>query len=580
LPFSKVALLVAIAATVLSIGTTPARAAAASTAPYVLDHAWRLSGGWAPSTNFPQAVAVGPNETVYVLESSGGVVTIYDRNGTGYYFFGKGPYPIEHIQQGYDLEVETNGNILVADSNGIERFAKNGTWVNSFGPSSPAGAIALAPDGSVYVYVTDGPAGARIEHYAAAGGLLGSIGSPGTGDGQVTGTTDIDVLASGDVVAADGSRVQVIDPTGTFLRSWTLPSSTTGPAGIDIDPLGRIHVALGTARRVAVYDPLGTLLTTYGVGDLEIPAAPETALVDVAVGFSGTSFAIIEDPAAPYGGAQARALRFHVAGVPSISSTSPNKGPTFGGGTVHLTGSSFTGVTNVRFGSVPATSFTLIDDRHLDVVAPARPTEDLVTVFVETPRGTSSSRPAAWFKYQTVPKPTVSSLWPNRSKVEGGITVSVYGSNFTGATQVRFGPFIATTFSVLSDSTLTVVVPPATGPQLVNVFVETPAGTSDPAPSGSTATWFTYKVGPTVSGLSPNHGPVAGGNTITISGSTYFKYGMSVRVGGIAVAYSWVDYHTIVVTAPAAAGPGAVDVIVSDDYGDSATSAASTYTYE
>jgi hypothetical protein len=550
--------------------------------PYVFDKDWRISGGWTPNINFSQAVAVGPNETVYVLESSGGAVTIYDRNGKGYFLFGKGPYPIEHIQQAYDLEVESNGNILVADSNGIERFQKNGTWINSFGPAAPAGAIALAPDGSVYVYVTAGAAGARIEHWSADGTLLGSIGSPGTNDGQVTATKDLDVLPSGDVVLVDGARVQIISAAGVFIRSWNYPVSTTGLTGLDIDPLGRIHVALGNTRRVAVFDTLGTLLTTYGVGDPEIPTAPETRLVDVAVGFSNTSFAIVEDPAAPSGNAQTRVLRFHVAGVPSVSAIAPNQGTLFGGGLVHLTGSSFSGATSVRFGSTAATSFTLIDDRHIDAVAPARATEALIAITVVTPRGTSPSAPSNWFKYQTVPKPTITSLSWNKSKVPGGGTISINGTNFTGATQVRFGPFVATTFSVSSDNTITVVVPPATGPQLVNVFVQTPAGTSDAsAPgSGSTTTWFTYKVGPTVNGVSPNHGPVAGGTTITITGGTYFKYGGTVRVGGVIVPYSWIDYGTIAVTAPSAAGPGPVDVVVSDDYGDSVPSAASTYTYE
>jgi len=552
-------------------GASPMASAAEAATPYVLEVTWTINGGWTENQNMPQAVAVGPTGTVYVLESVGGVVTIYDQSGNGYFLFGKSPHPNQYIQQAFDLEVENDGDVLVADVNGIERFQKNGTWLGSFGPSAPAGPIAIAPDGSVYAYTVDGPAGARIERYSTAGALLGSIGSPGTGEGEVTGTRDIDVLASGDVVVVDGSRVQVIGADGAFIRSWTVASPTTGLAGVDVDESGRIHVTLGPARRVAVFTTSGTLLTSYGVGDLEIPAATETAVHDVAIAPSGVSFAILADPAAR----TARMMRFRVAGVPRIDTLAPNKGPTFGGGVVHLTGSGFTGVTAVRFGSVPA-SFTLIDNRHLDVVAPGRLDVALVNVFVETPRGTTVAAPRSWFQYQTVPAPTVSSLSPRQSKVAGGDTIHVYGTNFTGATSVRFGPFEATTFTVLADWRLTAVVPPSTGPLLVNVFVTTPAGTSE---ADGWSAYFSYKSGPTVTGLSPSSGVLAGGTSVTITGTGFLRYDYWVRFGGVSASASYVDTNHIVATAPPGAEPGSVDVVVSNQFGDSATSPASSYTY-
>jgi hypothetical protein len=66
---------------------------------------------------------------------------------------------------------------------------------------------------------------------------------------------------------------------------------------------------------------------------------------------------------------------------------------------VTLTGTRFTGATAVRFGPTNATSFTVVSDTRIDVVAPARPS-GIVNVFVVTPWGTSTTSNATMFGYQ------------------------------------------------------------------------------------------------------------------------------------------------------------------------------------
>ncbi len=53
------------------------------------------------------------------------------------------------------------------------------------------------------------------------------------------------------------------------------------------------------------------------------------------------------------------------------------------------------------------------------------------------------------------------------------------------------------------------------------------------AQSGSLTNGFTYVVVPTVSSVSPNNGPVAGGTAVTITG-TNFAAGATVTFGGTA----------------------------------------------
>jgi hypothetical protein len=76
--------------------------------------------------------------------------------------------------------------------------------------------------------------------------------------------------------------------------------------------------------------------------------------------------------------------------------------------------------------------------------------------------------------------PAVSSLAPNTGDVTGGASVTITGSNFTGATAVAFGTLAAASFTVVSSTSITAVVPAVpnfiTG--VVDVRVTTPSGTS------------------------------------------------------------------------------------------------------
>ncbi len=57
--------------------------------------------------------------------------------------------------------------------------------------------------------------------------------------------------------------------------------------------------------------------------------------------------------------------------VPAITSISPTSGPVAGGTTVTINGSGFTGATVVVFGTVGATSFTVVSDTKITAVSPA-----------------------------------------------------------------------------------------------------------------------------------------------------------------------------------------------------------------
>ncbi len=79
--------------------------------------------------------------------------------------------------------------------------------------------------------------------------------------------------------------------------------------------------------------------------------------------------------------------------------------------------------------------------------------------------------------------PTVSSISPNSGSTNGGNTVTISGNNFDGATQVSFGGSTTTNIKVLSNTSISVVVP--SEPAIMNgnggkvqVTVTNSAGTS------------------------------------------------------------------------------------------------------
>ncbi len=174
----------------------------------------------------------------------------------------------------------------------------------------------------------------------------------------------------------------------------------------------------------------------------------------------------------------------------------------------------------------------------------------------------------------TTPCPVVTGVSPANGTMAGGYTATIAGTGFTGATAVRFGTTAATITGVTSTS-ITVTVPAAAAAGTVPVRVTAPGGTSASVP----ADIFTYLPGPTVTSVSPTAGPVAGGTSVTITG-TGFSAVTAVDFGSVAAtSFSVITSTTITATAPSQAA-GTVDVTVTDASGTSPIVAGDRYTYD
>ena len=273
--------------------------------------------------------------------------------------------------------------------------------------------------------------------------------------------------------------------------------------------------------------------------------------------------------------ATSAADQFTYLPVPVVTGVSPATGLLAGGASVTVTGSGFTGATRVTFGSMAATSPDVLSDTQLTVTSPAQLYRGWVDVTVTTPGGTSATSAADQFTY--LPVPVVEGLSPAIGPLAGGVTVTVFGSGFTGATEVTFGGAPPVTrLDVLSDTQLTVTSPAQLNPGAVDVRVTTPGGTS----VTSAADQFTYPAVPVVEGLSPASGPLAGGVNVRVTGSG-FTGATKVTLGGAPPVTSLdvLSDIALIVTSPPANTSGTVDVTVTGPSGTSATSPADQFTY-
>ena len=243
----------------------------------------------------------------------------------------------------------------------------------------------------------------------------------------------------------------------------------------------------------------------------------------------------------------------------TVTAVSPATGSTAGGTNVTVTGSGFNDATAVTIGGT-TTTFFVQSSTQLSFTAPARaagPAEVVVT----NASGSSGPTAGSVFTYVTpVPAPTVTMVGPNSGSTAGGTPVSLTGTNFTGATAVSFGGTAATNFVVNSATSIT-ATSPARAAGAVNVTVTTSGGTS----ATSAANTYTYVLAPTVSSVSPAEGAAHASTrpaNVTITGTNFSASGNSVNFGGTPGTIVSESTTSIVVTPPANATGGLVNVDV------------------
>jgi hypothetical protein len=180
----------------------------------------------------------------------------------------------------------------------------------------------------------------------------------------------------------------------------------------------------------------------------------------------------------------------------------------------------------------------------------------------------------------TPSRPSISGVSPNAGPLAGGQTVTIAGSNFTPDVTVSVGGAPATVTSE-SQTSLTITVPAAPGGTASrDDIVASEAAGSSPT---SSSDLYQYEDVPTVSSVSPSLGPAAGGDTVTITGGSFYATDsvLTVWFGSVAASGAVVTSPTtITVTSPPGTALSTVDITVTDSGGTSAAAPpGDSYTY-
>jgi serine/threonine-protein kinase len=182
--------------------------------------------------------------------------------------------------------------------------------------------------------------------------------------------------------------------------------------------------------------------------------------------------------------------------------------------------------------------------------------------------------------------PAVTGVSPASGTTVGGSRVTITGTALAGASLVGFGGVNGTIISA-SDTQIIVTSPPRTatatagagtqatgiGAGTVDITVTTRVGTS----RVTTADHFTYTATrPAVNAPTPNGGSIAGGTTVTLTG-TGLAGATKVRFGNAAATITADSSTQITVTTPP--GTGTVPVTVTTPAGTSKITDADHYAY-
>ena len=227
----------------------------------------------------PQALANDADGNVYALDPAGRVekfspagafLTKWSAAGSGFAFSYNGGLAIDRALGEVLLSARRESPWAVE----VQTFSTGGSFMRSIGTYgsgegelSGTGAVAVGADA---LYVADGMgSSARIQKFTSAGAFVKKIGTGGSGEGQYQQVRDMEADAAGSLYVLDAppnqAFVSKFDSTGAFVKRWgglgAGPGQFNMPGGLGIDALGYVYVA--DQGRIQKFDGDGNPVATW-----------------------------------------------------------------------------------------------------------------------------------------------------------------------------------------------------------------------------------------------------------------------------------------------------------------------------
>jgi DNA-binding beta-propeller fold protein YncE len=212
----------------------------------------------------PYGVAVGGDGRVYVADTFGRSIHVYDAVRSSYSTIAVDAESLIGVAVSGDALFVTDsaaGRVICLDMKGRTRW----TAGRGEGLVRPTGIAA----GGDRLYVVDTILN-RVVIVTVAGQLVGSFGGRGSGPGQFNFPTNVARGPDSRLYVTDtmNFRVQMFDAEGTYLGSFGRIGDGSGdfdkPKGVAVDSAGHIYVVEGFNDVVQIFDEAGRLLLAFG----------------------------------------------------------------------------------------------------------------------------------------------------------------------------------------------------------------------------------------------------------------------------------------------------------------------------
>jgi hypothetical protein len=516
----------------------------------------------ATSTSFSVTVPSGTNAQQILVTSAGASIT--------------SPGPFYYLPTVNSLVGPLGGPVTLTGTNFIAPMTATfgGVVYNAVVASATSATVTLANHaaGEVSLTVTTPGGTSAISTYTYTDPIVtvwpasGNVGDTVTFTGEYFVVGNIAVTIAGNpapvLSGATATSFSVTVPFGPTAQSMTV---TTG--GVSLTSLGLFYyqptvdnlsgpAGGGTVTLIGQYFVEPMTVTFNGVPFSATVINLAQATVVAPAGASNVPLIVIVGT-----NIQSNAATYTFIPAPTINSVSPATGPTAGGTAITINGANFSYADSVTIGGVAVDWGIDFAGQNIFATTPVG-TSGAASVVVTTPYGANPAN--SLFTY--VPPPSVSSVAPATGSTSGGTSITINGTNFTGATGVTVGGVAATGLIVVSSTQIKATTPTGTL-GTASVVVTTPYGAND------ANALFTYTSAPILRSIDPAFGIPAGGNSVTLVGEN-FIVGTTVLFGAISATITASSPTSMTVTAPEGSGP--VGVFARSTNGDSN---AITYTY-